>query len=345
MVGGRLGWGIAGCGWVARDHAAPAIAASRNGRLVALHDPDEAALARIAPGDREAARSTALDGFLATPGLDAVYIATPNHAHRGLVEAAAAAGLHVLCEKPMALDAADADAMVAACERHRVFYATGFDQRFHAAHIRAAGLIRDGAVGRVAALRLVYCCWVGASWSDDNWRIDPARAGGGALFDLAPHGLDLVAMLLGEALLEARILGQHRIHDYAAGRIDDGAMVVARTASGVLAQLHVAYNCPEFLPRRRLEIIGVRGQLTLTDTMGQTGGGTLTLVDADGAREVAVEGAERSPFANQVERFADHLAGRRAFGFTARQDLRTMALLAGLRDAIGRDAPVQLAEA
>ena len=336
-VGGEgIGWGIAGCGWVARDFAAPAIAGSNNGRLLALCDPDPAALGAIAPGERDVARTTSIERFLHTPGLQAVYVAAPNHVHRPLVEAAAAAGKAVLCEKPMAVLAEDAEAMVSACARAGVFYATAFDQRHHPAHRKAAEMVRTGAVGRVAAARIVYACWVGASWAADNWRIDPARAGGGAFFDLAPHGLDLLAMLLGEPLEEAAILGQRRVHAYAQapGGVDDGAMVVARTRSGVLAQLHVAYNCPEFLPRRRLEIVGDAGQLTLLDTMGQTPGGILTLSTQAGTREVAVEGIERSPFALQVEAFADHLLGRRAFGFEPQDDLRTMTLLSRLRDAV-----------
>ena len=338
MVGtaGKLGWGIAGCGWVARDYGAPAITACGNGRLVALYDPDTASLERISPDDRAIRRETALDKFLRTPGLDAVYVAAPNHVHRALVEAVSKSGHAVLCEKPMALDANDARAMVEACRRHGVFYATAFDQRFHAAHRAAARMIAEDAVGRVTALRIVYACWVGSSWSDDNWRIDPARAGGGALFDLAPHGLDLAAMLLGEELDEASVFGQRRIQDYAcAGGVDDGAIVAARTASGVLVQLHVAYNCPEFLPRRRLEILGERGQITLTDTMGQTPGGSLLLQTADGpARDIPVEGIGQSPFAAQISAFGNHLLGIRPFGFTAEQDLRTMTLLAKLRDAI-----------
>ena len=337
MPTGTVGWGIAGCGWVARDYGAPAIAAGGNGRLLALYDPDPASLRSVAAGDRDVVRETSLAAFLRTPGLDAVYVAAPNHVHRGLVEAAAAAGCAVLCEKPMALDAADARAMVEACDRHGVFYATAFDQRFHAAHRHAAGMIAEGAIGRPAALRIVYACWVGSSWSDDNWRIDPARAGGGALFDLAPHGLDLASMLLGEEIETAHVLGQHRVQDYAraAGGVDDGAIVAARTAAGVLVQLHVAYNCPEFLPRRRLEIVGDRGQVTLTDTMGQTPGGSLMLQTADGpAREITVPGIERSPFAAQVEAFADHLLGVGRFGFTPSQDLHTMTLLARMRDAV-----------
>ena len=332
---GRIGWGIAGCGWVARDYAAPAIAASRNGRLLALHDADPRALAAIAPEATGARRTADPAEFFRTPGLDAVYVATPNHAHRALVEAAAAAGLAVLCEKPIATDAADARRMIDACERAGVFYATGFDQRFHPAHRHAATLVREGAIGRPTAIRIVYCCWVGPDWAEDNWRADPGRAGGGAFFDLAPHGLDLAAALLGEPLVEAAVLGQRRVQPYA---VEDGAAVIARSAGGVLVQLHVSYNCPETLPRRRLEVVGDRGQLVLTDTMGQTPGGTLVLVpEAGGAPQVVdVPDRDASPFLRQVEAFADHLGGAAPFGFTAAGDLDAALLLFRLRDELNR---------
>lgn len=329
-----IGWGIIGCGWVARDYGAPAIAASRNGRLVAFHDERDAAVASILPTLEGVRRTTRLDAFFATPGLDAVYVATPNHAHRAATAAAAQAGVAVLCEKPMAVEASDARAMIAMCEQAGVFYATGFDQRFHPAHRTASAMIRDQAIGRPTAMRIVYACWLDPNWSADNWRADPLRAGGGAFFDLAPHGLDLAAMLLGEPLREAAVLGQHRLHDYA---VEDGAMVIARTASGVLVQLHVAYNCPETLPRRRLEILGEHGQLTLTDTMGQTPGGSLVLTrDGTAPRTIDIPDADASPFLRQAEAFADHLLGHAPFGFDAADDLRGALLLLRLRDDLRR---------
>jgi 1,5-anhydro-D-fructose reductase (1,5-anhydro-D-mannitol-forming) len=319
-----LRWGIAGCGWVARDYVAPAIRAASNGVLSALYDPASASLARAAALFDGAAPYADLPAFLAA--IDAVYVAAPNDAHRALVEAAARAGVAVLCEKPMATNLADAQAMVAACERAGVLYATAFDQRFHPAHQRLASLVAAGALGTVTAVRIVYCCWVGADFAGDNWRIDPARAGGGALMDLAPHGLDLAAFLLGDRLVDVAAMGQSQVHDYP---VEDGALLIARAASGALVQMHVAYNCPETLPRRRLEIVGTRGQAVAIDTMGQTPGGTLHVIDAASGVQCAipVPGAERSPFLNQVEAFADAVLHRTAFGFSPEHDLAIMALV------------------
>lgn len=321
-------WGIAGCGWVARDYVGPAIQASSNGQLAAVYDPSEQSRARAATLFNAPVHAD-LQAFLAS-GLDAVYVASPNDAHRPLVEAAAAARLPVLCEKPMATTLDDARAMVAACARAEVLYGTAFDQRFHAAHQTLATMVQSGRLGTVTAIRIVYACWLPPAWGaengmSENWRVDPARAGGGALMDLAPHGLDLSSYLLGETLTHVSAMGQSRVHDYG---VEDGALLMARSATGALVQMHVAYNCPETLPRRRLEVVGTAGQCVATDTMGQTPGGTLTFTGAatGAAEDVPVPGAARSPFLNQVEAFARAVEGG-PNPFSGPHDLHVMDLV------------------
>ena len=327
MAGDRVGWGIVGYGWVAHDYMAPGIRAAGH-RLVAVCDPDPDSRASA---ERDGARTHAdLAGLLAEPEVEAVYVATPNHLHRGAVEALAAAGKAVLCEKPMAASLADAEAIARAVESRRTFYATAFDQRHHPAHRAMRALVAADRIGTVTAVRIVYACWLGREWSaagQPNWRIDRAQAGGGALMDLAPHGLDLVDFIVGEPIAEILGLTQRRVHDYA---VDDGALLVGRTAGGVLASLHVAYNCPDSLPRRRLELIGTRGMLVAQDTMGQTPGGTLTLIDAVGGRpEPIAFDAEASPFTEQVRAFGSALRRpEERTAYSAARDLHTMRLIA-----------------
>ena len=322
------GWGIAGCGWVARDHALPGLLAA-GAEVVALHDVSTAAMDQMPV---EAVRSTDPDAFLATPGLDAVYVATPNAAHRELVEAAAAAGKAVLCEKPLAADVADAEAIVKACDGGLL--GTAYDQRWHPAHRRLAELVPE--LGTVTAVRVVYCCWLPGDWTPDgsahdNWRVDPAVAGGGAAIDLAPHGIDLVGALLGEDLVELQALLQTRVHGYA---VDDGALLHGRTAGGVLVDLHVAYNVPDALPRRRLEVVGTRGAVVATDTMGQTAGGTLTLLRPD---PVDVPFGDASPFTEQFRAFSAAVDGDAgAWPYDPERDLRLHRLLVEALDQAQR---------
>ena len=331
MGGSGIAWGIVGFGWVARDYAAPGILAA-GGRIAAVSDPSPSA--RDAAASLGARPFAALPDLLAQPGLDAIYVATPNHLHREAVEAAAAASKPVLCEKPMAATLADAEAMAGAVERAGVLYGTAFDQRHHPAHGAMRDAIAAGLLGRVTAIRIAYCCWVDACWAADNWRADPARAGGGALMDLAPHGLDLVHFLTGEPLADIAALTQARVQDYS---VDDGAVLIGRTAGGVLAQMHVSYNCPEGLPRRRLEVLGTRGQLLALDTMGQTPGGTVSFIDgATGeSRPLPVPDPLASPFARQMAAFGRAVAGGDRSPFDIERDLGLMRLL----DRAYRNAP------
>jgi 1,5-anhydro-D-fructose reductase (1,5-anhydro-D-mannitol-forming) len=323
-----VNWGIVGYGWVARDYMAPGIRAAGH-RLVAVADPGEASRAAA---EAEGARAYAnLIDLVNDRDVEAVYVATPNHLHREAIEALAGSGKAILCEKPMAASLADAEAMVEALRGGDTFYGTAFDQRHHPAHRAMRAAIREGRLGTVTAIRIVYACWLPRAWTSfsgqDNWRIDPAKAGGGALMDLAPHGLDLVDFLIDESIQDLAALTQARAQDYA---VDDGALLIGRTPSGVLANLHVAYNCPDALPRRRLEVTGTKGLVTAIDTMGQVAGGTLAFTDgSSGISETLPFDGEASPFLEQVKAFGSAL--RRPTerdAYSATRDLHTMRLLA-----------------
>lgn len=325
-------WGIAGYGWVARDHMAPGIRAA-GGTVAAIADPSPAARDRAAAAGIAAYDS--VEAMIAADACDLIYVAAPNDAHLGPVRAAAAAGLPVLCEKPIAASLADAEAMAAAVGD--TLYGTAFDQRHHPAHVAIADALAGGAIGRPVAVRIVYACWVDPLWTPDgsahdNWRADPTRAGGGAVIDLALHGLDLTERLLGEPLAALSIQLQRRIHAYA---VDDGGVLAGRTASGVLFQSHVAYNCAEVLPRRRLEILGEHGQIVATDTMGQTAGGTVVRRCARSREETAIAfDTTASPFAAQAAAFMAAARGG-AHDFSMPRDLALMRLFDGAyRDAI-----------
>ena len=317
MVNEPISWGIAGFGWVARDYMLPGLRAA-GGRLAAVQDPSGAARGA---GEAEGAEAFADLGAFARSGIDAAYVASPNFAHPEAVEVIAQAGVPILCEKPMAADVAGAEAMAAAVARAGVLYGTAYDQRHHPGHAALRSAIRDGAVGKVAAIRIAYCCWVDPAWSTGtgkNWRADAQAAGGGAVVDLAPHGLDLCQMLLGEPVLDLHVVTQTRVHDYA---VEDGGVVSGRTASGVLVSLHVAYNTPEALPRRRLEVIGAEAMLTATDTMGQTPGGTLTRTDgATGEATALPFDTHTSPFTRQAAAFQAAVRGE-AHDFDLARDL------------------------
>ena len=357
-----LDWAVIGCGWVARDHGGPGIAGSGNGRVAFACDRDAAAADRFVASlrnrDRQGAgsvgvRAEGADSLtVAVPTFDnlstllaghrpgAAYLATPNHAHRGPAEALAAAGVPTLCEKPLAHDTEDAAAIVRAFETAGTPLAVAFDQRFHPAHVRLREMVAAGELGTVTHARVHYACWLPADWSPDgpdsghpphdNWRKDPARAGGGAAIDLAPHGLDLLAVLLDSEWAELFALTRTAVQAYS---VDDGAVLCGRLSGGrwcgdVLASLHVGYDTPDALPRRRLELVGTRASAVLENTMGQDPGGTFTLHSAatGEATDVPFDRAA-DPFAAQAEAFAACVSSGAPFPHPPAADLRRHELL------------------
>lgn len=339
-----LRWGIIGGGWIATDYFAPAFAYTPQAKLVGLAD--------LRRERREA--QAAVHGLrtfadwremLAACPLDAVYIATPNDAHAEIFEGAAAAGLRVLCEKPLATNQPDLERM-RHCSRHAPdFFQTAYDQRYHPAHLQLARRIAEGALGTVTQIRVHYACWVDGDWrkaeATENWRIDRRRAGGGAGFDLLPHCLDLVSVLVADSIVEAHLSYQSKVHDYAVTQtIDDGALLTLKTRSSILASIHVGYHCPEDQPRRRLEIMGTRGRVEALDTMGQDPGGELVWLLPTGiTREKFPTGAEAGPFVRQLDAVSRMWLRGDVPPFSFQRDL-TLAELLIRCDAQARANPV-----
>lgn len=303
-------WGIIGYGWVARDYMAPGIRAA-GGSVAAVCDPLPEARERAQADGAQVYDS--VPAMLAAGGLDALYVATPNHLHAEAIEQAADAGLPILCEKPLAQNLDGLERIAAVTARENVRMATAFDQRHHPAHDIIRRRIAEGDLGTVTAIRVVYCCWVDPDWSRGtgaNWRADQKCAGGGAVLDLAPHGLDLAQFLTGEPVEQLGMVLQRRIHDYP---VEDGGMITGRTKSGVLFSSHTSYNWPEDLPRRRLEIAGTKAMIVASDTMGQDAGGHMTRIDAaDGSSKTLKFDTDTTPFARQAAAFARFAQGEDA---------------------------------
>ena len=310
-------WAVVGCGWVARDYGIPGIRDADGGTLAVCVDRDDAALRRVREtlGD-EADRVRFSDGLdpADLSGVDAVYVATPNHAHLGPVRELAAMGKHVLCEKPLSSRPGDAPEMLAAGRSARVVLAAAYDQRHHPAHRAIRDLVAAGELGTITQVRIHYACWLPGDWSPDgrehdNWRVDAARSGGGAAIDLAPHGVDLVEFLTGTSTEIIHAMFQSPVHRYGDDpSLDDGAVLSTRTDGDVLASIAVSYACPDAYPRRRLEVIGTAGMIVAENTMGQTAGGRVTLHRPDGSSDDVAFDPDVGPFRRQIEWFGDRIA-------------------------------------
>ncbi len=189
-----LGWGLIGLGRSADTLVAPAIGADSNSRLVSVVSRDADRAAAFAGRHDAATATTDFEALLADPGVDVVAITTPNALHPDQAIAAAQAGKHVFCDKPLAPDAATAQRILDACATAGVKIGMNFQTRHHACFQEARQIIASGSIGDVLSIQ------VDASPGAiplGGWRADPELAGLGATNNIAVHIHDLLRFLVG----------------------------------------------------------------------------------------------------------------------------------------------------
>jgi len=225
-------WGIIGCGDVTEVKSGPALQRARGSTLVAVMRRNGALAEDYARRHGVPRWYDDADALIADREVDAVYVATPPSSHRRYTEAAAAAGKPVYVEKPMAMNAAECDAMTEACVRAGVPLYVAYYRRALPRFEHVRRWLADGAIGTPLAVEVALA----RRPTDDEragrggWRVDPSVAGGGYLMDLASHTLDLLDHLLGP-IEAARGWAANRSELYPAEDLVVGAF---RFASGVL---------------------------------------------------------------------------------------------------------------
>jgi predicted dehydrogenase len=188
----RLRWGVLSTARIGRK-VVPGIAAAPNCEVVAIGSRDEAA-ARAAAAELGIGRAYgSYEAVLADPEVDAVYVPLPNHLHATWTVAAARAGKHVLCEKPLALTAAEAEDMVEACDRAGVALMEAFMYRHHPSWQAVHDLVAGGRIGEIVAIQSWF-----SFFNDDPANIrNILAAGGGALYDIGCYCVSLSRWLMG----------------------------------------------------------------------------------------------------------------------------------------------------
>ena len=218
-----------GAAWIARRAVLPAIGASRNGRLVALASRN-VERARHMVEQHSAARTVAsYEELLEQPDVDAVYIPLVNSLHREWTLRAMDAGKHVLCEKPLAMNAAEAETMAAAAARARVLLMEAFMYRFHP-QMRAF-------VDQIAGALHVRATFGFTIQDAANYRLQ-AALGGGALLDVGSYTVNVARWILGEPV---DVLARSRM----AGGVDMTTTVLLQFAGGSTASLWSSFESPE----------------------------------------------------------------------------------------------------
>jgi xylose dehydrogenase (NAD/NADP) len=292
-------WGIVGLGHVVVDNLAPAIAASPGSRLVGCAGRDPVKTREIAAqiGAERTYRNH--EELVRDAEVDIVYVATPNALHKDAVIAAARAGKHVLCEKPLALSVADAREMADECRRADVILRVAFQIRLERMLQRAREIIASGALGE---LRSITFERTASLTQTGRWRHDPHQ--GGAIFDVATHLLDLVPWL---TRLRYREVSAFSHPDRREEKPDDTIAVLARLGDDCNAVIRASREIP--YGKNDLVVEGTKGMLS-TSALRWVDDYWLQVKDATGVRE---ERYTPTPtYRREVEVMERELSGERS---------------------------------
>lgn len=317
MSDGTVGWGFIGASTIAKQWMIGAVRAQAGHQVVAVMSSDRARGQAYAAENGIARAYDSLDGLLADPDVQAVYISTTNERHKAQCLAAAAAGKHVLSEKPLALTLADAAEMVRACEDAGVVMGTNHHLRNAATHQAIRREIQAGTLGEVVAMRIFHAVYLPAPLQ--TWRLNKPGAGGGVILDIAVHDADTVRFLLGEDPVEVLAIDQNK--GMAQG-LEDGSMMILRMPSGAIVQTHEAFTVPH--AGSGLEVHGKTGSLFARDVMTQRPIGEVWVVDEAGRRDLPVEPHDLYGFS--LGKFAAAIRGEGAPAVTGRDGVKSLAI-------------------
>ncbi len=257
-----LNWIVIGIGDIANRRVIPAIQAEPRSRLYGLVTRDPA---KAAPYNTRS--WSALDEALSDREVNAVYVATPVFLHAPQTIQSLRAGKHVLCEKPMAMNEAEARSMVQAAEESGRTLGVAYYRRTYPKLQRAKQLLAAGAIGKPVLAELTSHGWFdgkesGGKECDRSWLIDPVKAGGGPLYDIASHRIDVLNFLFGEPQRVSAHLS-NAVHHYA---VEDNATVMIDYADGVRGIVDVRWHSS--VKRDECRIRGTEGEMELSPLNG-----------------------------------------------------------------------------
>ena len=249
-------YAVVGLGHIAQVAILPAFAHAKNSELVALITGDPLKQKKLAK--KYGVPAFHYDDFeraVAEQGIEAVFIALPNTQHRPFTERAARAGVHVLCEKPMATTEKDCRAMIAACEKAGVRLMIAYRLHFAPAHLEAIALARSGKLGDLRYFSSIF----GSQVRPGNIRTDP-KDGGGPLRDLGVYCINAARYLFDAEPLEVRALTLSKRGDKRFGKVEEMAGALLTFPGERVAQFTASFGSTHVAS---LELVGTRGMLRM----------------------------------------------------------------------------------
>lgn len=294
-------WGLIGASTIAHEWMIDAIRAT-GGEIVSVMSSSAERGQKYAADHGIGKSVTTTADLVGDPQVDAVYISTTNELHRDQAIAAARAGKHILCEKPLATSLSDARTMVKAANDAGVVLATNHHLRNAATHRAMRDAIAAGRIGKPLSARVFHAVYLPPHLQ--GWRLERPDAGGGVILDITVHDTDTLRFILGDDPVEAIAFSQ--MGGMGRAGLEDAVMGVLRFKSGVIAQFHDGFTTK--FAETGLEVHGTEGSLIGRNVMTQRPVGTVTLRNADGEQDLPLD--HRNLYETALSAFHAAIAGK-----------------------------------
>lgn len=296
-----LGYAIVGLGSYGLGRIIPEFANCRHSRLAAVVSGDPAKAAKVAADHRLPTGSiynyNDFDRIRDNPAVDIVYVCLPNAMHAEYTIRAARAGKHVLCEKPMAVSVAEAEAMIAACRQADRRLMIGYRCHFEPYNLEAMRLAKSGAAGRIRYVRSEH----GFTAGDPTlWRLKRALSGGGSLMDMGIYSLQAARYMTGEEPIAVTARESTDRNDPRFREVEDMIEWTLEFPSGALAGCQSMYSANQ----NRILLMGSKGRVELEPATRYEGNHLWTGRDGREQEVSPPPGPGKTQFAGQL----DHLS-------------------------------------
>lgn len=325
----RLRWGIIGSGSIA-GRFAQGLERSRTGDLVAVGSRAKATAEAFGERFGIPHRHGTYQALLDDPAVDAVYIATPHPMHARVAIAAAEAGKHILCEKPLTMNHAQAMAVVEAARLHDVFLMEAFMYRCHPQTARLVELIREGAIGEVRVIQSTYSFH---TQFRPEHRLLAGDLGGGGILDVGCYAASMARLLAGAPHGEAaEPIDLEGVATLGRTGVDEWAIASLRFAGGTLAQLFCGF---QVAGENIVRILGSEGSITVADPWTPKPRTTILVKRSGGEVREEVTEMDGDLYGEEADHVAAHLSDRQAPAMTWADTLGNMRTLDRWREACG----------
>jgi predicted dehydrogenase len=328
-------YAVIGLGHIAQAAVLPAFKhAKRNSTLAALVSGEQKKLKQLSRryGVTRTCGYDGVDELFASGEIDAVYIALPNDMHKEYTMRAARAGLHVLCEKPMAVNTSECEEMIRATREANVKLMIAYRLHFERANLEAAKLARTGKLGELRFFTSDFSMQV----SDDNVRLNPSEKGGGPLYDIGIYCMNAARYCLGEDPVEVWAAGT-RSKDPRFRDVDETVAAVMRFKDERVASFTCSFGAAD---KSVYSITGTKGSVTLDPAFEYAVGLSYRL--KIGERESRKKFSKSDQFAPELLYFSDCVLNDREPEPSGEEGLADVQIIEAMLQSISSGRPVRV---